>query len=178
MLLESACVPIPSEIIMPFSGYLVFSEKFSLWQAVFWGTIGNLAGSILAYFVGFYGGRPFIEKYGGHFWVSRRELDLADAWFAKYGTSSVFFSRLLPAVRTFISLPAGVAKMPFGKFCFYTFAGCLPWAFFLTYIGIVLGENWQEIEVYFRKFDLALGIFAILTVSWLIYKKIKIHKKA
>ncbi len=120
MALESACIPIPSEIIMPFSGFLVFAEKFSLWSVVLWGTIGNLIGSIIAYFVGYYGGRPLVEKYGKYILISHHELALADSWFQKYGGLSVFFSRLLPVVRTFISLPAGIARMPFLKFCLYT----------------------------------------------------------
>lgn len=173
MALESACIPIPSEIIMPFSGYLVYLDRFSLWQVVFWGTIGNLVGSIIAYFIGIYGGRPLIEKYGKYILISNHDLDLAEKWFKKYGNISVLFSRLLPIVRTFISVPAGVARMPFWKFCFYTFLGSLPWSLFLTYIGIVLGENWKIIEVYFRKFDWLIVILVGLLIGWFIYKKIK-----
>ena len=125
MALESALIPIPSEIIMPFSGFLVFDEKFSFLAVVLWGTIGNLIGSIAAYFIGLYGGRPLIEKYGKFILISRHELDLADSWFKKYGSLSVLVSRMLPAARTFISLPAGIARMPFGKFCLYTFLGSL-----------------------------------------------------
>ncbi len=173
MALESACIPIPSEIIMPFSGFLVFEEKFSLLLVVIWGTVGNLAGSIAAYLVGFYGGRPLIERYGKFIFISRRELDWADRWFKKYGGISVFFSRLLPVVRTFISLPAGIARMPFAKFCLYTFLGSLPWSFFLTYAGIIMGENWKGLEVYFRKFDWVIGILAVLFLIWFIWHKIK-----
>jgi membrane protein DedA with SNARE-associated domain len=166
MTLESACIPIPSEIIMPFSGYLVFSGKFSLWLVVFWGTIGNLIGSVIAYLVGFYGGRPLIEKYGKYIFLSREDLGRAQRWFEKYGSLSIFFSRMLPIVRTFISLPAGIARMSIWKFSFFTLAGSLPWVLFLTYIGIITGENWPKIEVYFRKFDwliviLLIGLFAI-----------------
>ena len=173
MALESACIPIPSEIIMPFAGFLVFDEKFSLLPVVFWGTIGNLIGSLAAYFLGFYGGRPLIEKYGKFILISHHELDLADKWFQEYGSISIFFSRMLPAVRTFISLPAGIARMPLGKFCLYTFLGSLPWSFVLTYAGLVMGENWKGLEVYFRKFDWAIVILIISGVGWLIYKKIK-----
>lgn len=173
MALESACVPIPSEIIMPFSGYLVYLGRFSLWQVVFWGIIGNLIGSIIAYFIGIYGGRSLIEKYGKYILISSHDLDLTERWFKKYGNISVFFSRMFPIVRTFISVPAGVARMPFWKFCFYTFLGSLPWSLFLTYIGIVLGENWKIIEVYFRKFDWLIVILAGLLIGWFIYKKIK-----
>jgi membrane protein DedA with SNARE-associated domain len=165
MALESACIPIPSEIVMPFSGYLVFSGKFSLWLVVFWGTIGNLIGSIIAYLVGFYGGRPLIEKYGKYVFLSKEDLDRAQGWFKKYGSLSIFFSRMLPIVRTFISLPAGIARMPVWKFSLFTFVGSLPWVLFLTYIGVITGENWPKIEVYFRRFDwliiLLIGLLAI-----------------
>src|SRR3989344_8460431 len=173
MAMESALIPIPSEIIMPFSGFLVFEEKFSLWAVVFWGTFGNLIGSIAAYLLGIYGGRPLIEKYGKYILISRHELDVADRWFQKYGGLSVFFSRMLPAVRTFISLPAGIARMPFLKFCLYTTLGSLPWSFALTYAGVVSGGNWHILEPYFRKFDWAIGILGILFLIWFIYYKIK-----
>lgn len=172
MALESACIPIPSEIIMPFAGFLVFEGNFSLLWVIFWGTMGNLAGSIIAYLVGFYGGRPLIEKYGKYILISRHELDLADRWFLKYGGMSVLFSRMLPAVRTFISLPAGIARMPFGKFCLYTFLGSLPWAYALTYAGLIMGERWKDLEVYFRKFDWAIGILVFLALGFFIYHKI------
>ena len=169
MALESALIPIPSEIIMPFSGFLVFEEKFSFLAVVWWGTIGNLIGSVAAYLIGLYGGRPLIEKYGKFILISHHELDLADSWFKKYGSLSVLVSRMLPAARTFISLPAGIARMPFGKFCLYTFLGSLPWSFALTYAGIVSGGNWRILEPYFRKFDWAIGILGVLFIGWFIY---------
>ena len=173
MALESACIPIPSEIIMPFSGYLVFEGRFGLLTVVIWGTLGNLVGSLAAYLLGYYGGRPLIEKYGKFILISHHELETAQKWFQKYGGLSVFFSRMLPAVRTFISLPAGIAKMPFLKFCFYTFLGSLPWSFTLTYAGVVSGGNWNILEPYFRKFDWVIGILVVLGISLWIYKKIK-----
>lgn len=173
MALESACIPIPSEIIMPFSGFLVWEARFNLIPVVLWGTLGNLLGSIIAYFVGFYGGRPLIEKYGKYVLISRDDLALAQKWFEKYGSWSVFFSRLLPVVRTFISLPAGIARMPFWKFCFYTFLGSLPWAFVLTYAGLVSGKNWSLLEGYFKKFDWVIGILIVLGIGWVVYKKLK-----
>jgi membrane protein DedA with SNARE-associated domain len=172
MALESACIPIPSEIIMPFSGYLVFSGKFSLWLVVFWGTIGNLIGSIIAYLVGFYGGRPLIEKYGKYVFLSKEDLDRAQRWFEKYGSLSIFFSRMLPIVRTFISLPAGIARMPVWKFSLFTFIGSLPWVLFLTYIGVITGENWSKIEVYFRKFDWLVIILLIGLLALYLWKKL------
>ncbi len=173
MALESACIPIPSEIIMPFSGYLVWMEKFSFLQVIIWGTIGNLIGSIIAYFVGFYGGRPLIEKYGRYILISGHDLDQAEKWFKKYGSTSVFFSRMLPVVRTFISLPAGVARMPFWKFSFYTFLGSLPWAILLTYAGLIMGESWSGLEIYFRKFDWLILIVAVSLIGWWIFSKFK-----
>ena len=173
MALESACIPIPSEIIMPFSGYLVFLDKFSLWSVVVVGTVGNLIGSIVAYLVGYYGGRPIIEKYGKYVLLSVNDLNKAEKWFKRYGSISVFFSRMIPVVRTFFSFPAGIAKMPFCKFSLYTFFGSLPWVIFLTYIGIMTGENWQNIEVYFRRFDWLIVIVAIFGFGWWLYKKLR-----
>ncbi|MDD2753603.1 MAG: DedA family protein [Candidatus Portnoybacteria bacterium] len=166
MALESACVPVPSEIIMLFSGFLVWSGRFELWPVVIWGALGNLAGSILAYIIGAKGGRRLVEKYGKYFLVSRRDLDLADNWFAEYGQAAVFFSRLLPVVRTFISLPAGIARMDFKKFCIYTLAGSLPWSFFLAYAGLAAGENWDGLKIYFHKFNLFIGALIILGAIW------------
>ena len=176
MALESACIPIPSEIIMPFSGYLVFAEKFSFLSVVIWGTIGNLIGSMIAYFVGFYGGRPLIEKYGKYILISNHDLNLAEKWFKKYGGISVLFSRILPVIRTFISLPAGITKMPLGKFVFYTFSGSLPWSFVLTYAGVIMGESWSDVEIYFRKFDWLIAILVISLIGWGISKKLKIKE--
>lgn len=176
MALESASIPIPSEIIMPFSGYLVFAEKFSFWPVILWGTIGNLIGSIIAYFVGFYGGRPLIEKYGRYILISSHDLDQAEKWFKKHGDISVLFSRMLPVVRTFISFPAGIARMPFGRFSFYTFCGSLPWAFLLTYAGVILGESWSNIEIYFHKFDWLIVIVVISLIGWWIFNKLTLRK--
>jgi membrane protein DedA with SNARE-associated domain len=173
MALESACIPIPSEIIMPFAGFLVWEMRFDLWAVVLWGAVGNLLGSIVAYLVGFYGGRPLIEKYGKYVLISRQDLDAAQRWFRKYGSVSVFFSRMLPIVRTFISLPAGIARMPFWRFVFYTFLGSLPWAYVLTYAGIVSGENWPILETYFKKFDWLILTLIVLGLGWVTYKKIK-----
>jgi len=177
MALESACIPIPSEVIMPFSGYLVFTDRFVFWLVVLAGTVGNLLGSIITYFVGLKGGRPLVEKYGKYILINRHELEWAEDWFKKYGNISVFFSRMLPVARTFISFPAGIAKMPFWKFCLYTFLGSLPWSIFLTYIGVITGENWKNIEVYFRKFDWLIVILVISLFSWWLINKFLRSKK-
>jgi membrane protein DedA with SNARE-associated domain len=176
MALESACIPIPSEVIMPFAGYLVGLGRFSLLLVIIWGAFGNLLGSIIAYWVGFYGGRPFLERYGKYIFLRKEELDKAQRFFEKYGNTSIFFSRVLPIIRTFISLPAGIARMRFWKFCFYTLIGSLFWSALLAYIGVFLGSNWQNIEVYFRKFDWLILILLILLVAYFIYKKIRNKK--
>lgn len=173
MALESACIPIPSEIIMPFSGFLVFKGQFILWLVVVLGAVGNLIGSWLAYWIGFYGGRPLIEKYGRYFLVSQDDLNQADKWFRKYGQSTVFFSRLLPVIRTFISLPAGISRMNFKKFSFYTLAGSLPWSFALAYAGVIMGENWLHLEIYFRKFQWVIGALIVFGIIWWLWRHLK-----
>ncbi len=166
MTLESACIPIPSEVIMPFSGYLVSIGRFSLWQVVIWGALGNLAGSLLAYWVGSIGGRRLVEKYGKYLLISTGDLETAERWFEKYGTASVFFSRLLPVVRTFISFPAGVVKMDLKKFSAYTLAGSIPWSLALAYLGLKAGESWDYLKGYFHRFDLVIAILLVTGAVW------------
>ena len=161
MAIESACIPLPSEIIMPFSGYLVYTGQFNLWIVTVAGAFGCVLGSLLAYWVGMRGGRPLIEKYGRYILISRHDLDLADRWFAHYGEAIVFISRLLPAIRTFIAFPAGVARMNLKKFIIYTFAGSLPWCLGLAYVGQKLGEKWDKdprLKTLFHRFDFVIGI--------------------
>src|SRR4029077_16114679 len=140
MAIESACIPLPSEIIMPFSVYLVSRGEMNLWGVGIAGAVGCVLGSLVAYWVGMYGGRPLIEKYGRYVLISRHDVDLADRWFANYGELIVFSSRLLPVVRTFIAFPAGVARMKLMRFIIYTFAGSLPWCLGLAFVGQKLGE--------------------------------------
>src|SRR4030043_627778 len=174
MALESACIPIPSEIIMPFSGYLVALGRFSLLAVIFWGAIGNLIGSIIAYWVGVFGGKPFIERYGKYVLIRKEELDRSQRFFERYGGLSIFFSRLLPIIRTFISFPAGIAKMPFIRFCLYTFVGSLFWSAVLSYIGVFFGENWEVIGAHFRKFDWLILILLIIFILLFISKNLKL----
>lgn len=176
MAIESACVPLPSEIIMPFSGYLVSTGQFTLWGVTLAGAIGSVLGSWLAYWVGIYGGRPMAEKYGKYILVTNHDLDLADKFFAKYGRSAIFFSRMLPVVRTFISLPAGIARMNFWQFTAYTFLGSLPWCFFLAYVGKKLGDNWDTLGVYFHKADLLIGVLIAIGLFWFIRRHLRIKK--
>jgi len=173
MAIESVCIPLPSEIIMPFAGFLVAQGKFTLLGVTLAGALGCLVGSVAAYAVGIYGGRAFIEKYGGYILISKHDLNLADKFFNKYGSSAIFFSRLLPVIRTFISLPAGIAKMNFTKFVVYTFLGSLPWCFALAYIGKKLGDNWDTLGVYFHKFDFVIVIVILLGVAWYIRRYFK-----
>lgn len=169
MAIESACIPLPSEIILPLGGYLASTGQITFWGAVLAGTIGGTIGSIVAYFVGVYGGRPFILKYGRYVLINEKEFDKADKWFAKYGDAAVFISRLLPIIRTFISLPAGIAKVNFKRFVIYTFAGSLPWSIALTYAGYVLGQNWRDIKKYLHGADYIIGaILLVLIVVYLI----------
>src|SRR4026209_2021352 len=176
MAIESACIPLPSEIIMPFSGYLVSRGEMNLWGVGIAGAVGCVLGSLVAYYAGMYGGRPFIEKYGRFILLSRHDLDLADRWFAKYGEWIVFTARLLPAIRTFIAFPAGVARMNLTRFVIYTFAGSLPWCLGLAYVGQKLGEQWDKddtLKTWFHRFDFVIGIIGVLFVAWWVWRHIK-----
>lgn len=176
MTLESACIPIPSEVIMPFSGFLASSGIFNFWWIVFLGSLGNLVGSLLAYWVGKTGGRALIEKYGRYFLVHPNELDHAQKWFARRGEVTVFFSRMLPIVRTFISLPAGIAEMNLLRFSIYTFLGAIPFNLTLTYIGLILAENWENVKKYFHGLDIIIIILLIGGAVWWIMRQIKHYK--
>lgn len=175
MALESAAIPVPSEIIMPFSGFLVFGGKFNFWFVAAAGTLGNVFGSLILYRVGAKWGKPFFSRFGKYFLVHESDLDLAERWFKKYGKAAVFFSRLLPVIRTYISFPAGLSKMEIRPFLFYTTMGVIPWSLFLTYLGVKFGENWKILEVYFRKFDLAVAAVILIFVFWWIWRHLK-HK--
>jgi membrane protein DedA with SNARE-associated domain len=174
--IESACIPLPSEIIMPFSGYLVFRGDFELYRTGLAGAFGCVVGSVPAYYLGLYGGRPLVEKYGKYVLISHRDLDLADRWFKRYGDWAIFFSRLLPVVRTFISFPAGVARMNFTRFVIYTFVGSFPWCLGLSYVGMKLGENWDTLGVYFHRFDIVIGILIALGVLYYVWHHLKGRK--
>ncbi|TSC93579.1 MAG: snare associated golgi protein-like protein [Candidatus Berkelbacteria bacterium Licking1014_85] len=171
MVLESCGIPLPSEVTMPFSGYLVFQNQLNFWLVVFIGAFANLVGSLIAYAIGFYGGRPLIEKYGKYILLKKHDLQLAENWFAKWGRPTAFFSRMLPVVRTYISFPAGIAKMPIIQFSLYTFIGSLPWSWLLTLIGVKMGENWENIRQYFHIADIAILIIIIYFIGKNLIKK-------
>jgi membrane protein DedA with SNARE-associated domain len=169
MAVESACIPLPSEIIMPFSGYLVFTGVFNLWAVALAGAAGCVLGSLAAYWLG---GRPLIEKYGRYVLISHHDLNLADRWFARHGDITIFIGRLLPIVRTFIAFPAGVARMSLWRFNLYTFVGSFIWCLILAWIGKQLGEHWDTLGVYFHRFDAAIGIVLLVAVIWYVRRHI------
>jgi len=170
MLLESMGILIPSEAISPFAGYLVSEGKMTLFAAVAAGVLGNLVGSWVAYFIGLWGGRELWFRYGKYVGVRTHHLDVAERWFDKYGEFTVFVSRCLPVVRTFISFPAGTARMNFAKFSVYTFLGCVPWVFALTYLGYLLGENWTRIGDFLHYLDYAVAVAFFVGVIYLFWR--------
>ena len=169
MAIESACIPLPSEIIMPFSGYLVTTGQFTMLGVTLAGAIGNVAGSLVAYYAGVWGGRPFFERYGPYMLVSVRDIEMADRWFAKYGEAAVFFGRLLPVVRTFISLPAGIAGVNIYRFILFTFLGSLPWCYLLAYIGVKMGEQWEYLRDYCHQLDIVIGVGLALAIGYFVW---------
>lgn len=171
--IESACIPLPSEIIMPFSGYLVSTGRFNLWAVAVSGALGCNLGSLVAYYVGAWGGRPLVERYGRYALVSRHDLQMADHFFARYGEWAVSIARLLPVIRTFIALPAGISRMNVWRFHIYTFLGSLPWCLALAYAGMKLGPRYTMLREYFRRFDAVLGVLIVLALVWFIHNRWK-----
>ncbi|MFZ5898749.1 MAG: DedA family protein [Bacillota bacterium] len=167
MAVESANIPLPSEVILPYGGFMVSQGKLGFLMTVLAGTLGGTAGSILSYLLGIWGGRAFILQYGRFAGISSRHLALAERWFERYGEATVFFTRLMPVIRTFISLPAGIARMHFVKFVLYTFLGSLLWSIVLVFLGYKLGENWQTIGYWFHRLDgLIIGASALVLLYW------------
>lgn len=173
MAIESANIPLPSEVIMPFAGFLVDQGRFTLAGAALSGALGCTLGSAVSYWIGMRGGRPFLERYGKYVLISRHDLDLADRWFARWGDPIAFFSRLLPVVRTFISFPLGIARSHFKKFLLYTFMGSLIWSYLLAWIGVKIGENRDVLAPYFHRFDALIGILILAGIIWWIWRHIK-----
>ena len=179
MVLESACVPIPSEVTMLFGGALVTApflaphQQLDLWLVVLAGTGGNLVGSWLAYWAGYAGGRPFVARWGRYLLIRPHEVDRAHDWFERYGQPTVFFGRLLPVIRTFISLPAGVVRMDLKRFTAYTVLGCLPWSLLLAWLGYKLGERWDEVERFIRPFSWGIAVVLLVAVVWFVWHRIR-----
>ncbi len=171
--MENACIPIPSELILGFAGYMIYAGRMTFLGATVAGMVGGMAGSIFAYAVGHYGGRPFVDKYGKYFFVKSSHVDIAQNWFDKYGVKAVFFSRMLPVVRTFISLPAGFAHVDMKKFLFYTFVGSLPWTALILAIGMMLGEGWKVMMEVGHEISLVVAaiLVVICVVAYWQYKK-------
>lgn len=174
MTIESAMIPLPSELILPFAGFLVSDPlkveplsggAWNYWIVVVVATIGNTAGSLIAYGIGAWGGRPFLERYGKYLLIRHHDIELADRFFERWGSQTAFFSRLLPIVRTFISFPAGVARMHLGKFVVYSTAGAFLWSMLLVYAGMVLGENWVQIRHALQPFDLLIAVAIVAGVA-------------
>jgi membrane protein DedA with SNARE-associated domain len=187
MLLESACIPVPSEVTMLFGGALANASfvagigqegrHLNFLAVGLAGTLGNLVGSWIAWAVGWRGGRPLIERWGRYIFLREHELDRAEAWFARHGEAAVFASRLLPVVRTFISLPAGIAEMPFLRFSLYTFLGCLPWTFALAALGYGLGSQWQVVERFLRPISIAIALLVVAAAAWWLYGRWRAQRR-
>ena len=177
MAVESAAIPFPSELIMPLAGWILIQAKgdsaWWVWLAAFYGALGNLLGSLIAYAVSYKGGRPLLLKYGKYVLITPEEIDRAETWFLKYGDWIVFFSRLLPVVRTFISIPAGIARMNLWKFSIFTFMGSYPWSLGLAYGGFLLGENWEDLRSVMRPFDIPILAIAAAALAWFFYRRIR-----
>ncbi|MBV8119803.1 MAG: DedA family protein [Alphaproteobacteria bacterium] len=176
MAIESACIPLPSEIIMPFSGYLASTGRFDLFFVATAGALGCNIGSTVAYAVGRYGGRPLVERWGPYILVSRRDLGAADRFFARWGGTAVLVGRLLPVIRTFIALPAGIARLPQLKFQVYTFVGSWPWCFALAYIGYRLGQQWdidQRLHAFFQRFDWLAVALILIGAGWYVWRHLR-----
>ena len=180
MAAENACIPIPSELILGFAGYLIFADQMTFTGALIAGMVGGMAGSIFAYAVGHYGGRTFVDKYGHYFFVKKSHVDIAQNWFDKYGLKAVFCSRMLPVVRTFISLPAGFAHVDMKKFLTLTFLGSLPWTALILFAGMMLGKSWEVmLKVGHQASLIFVGVCAvIIAVMYLRYRKRKQEKQA
>jgi len=175
MTIESSSIPLPSEIIMGISGYLVYQGKMNLILVALVGALGNLAGSTIMYLIGLKGGRPVINKYGKYFHISEEKFNKVEGWFRKWGDKLTFFAQLIPVVRTFVSLPLGILKISYAKFAFFTFTGAFVWCIILAYIASLLGSEWGKISEYIHQFEGALIILlialVIVYVGWRIYKK-------
>jgi membrane protein DedA with SNARE-associated domain len=182
MALESANIPIPSEITMPLAGWMLAqdlgrSQWYALLAGGFYGALGCTIGSVASYLLGAYGGRPLLEKYGRYILISHHDIEWADRWFERWGEPTAFFSRLLPIVRTFISLPAGVARMPVWRFTVYTFAGSFIWCAALAWGGYQFGSRWEELRAMMRPFDIPIAVILLVLFGWFLKRHIDRARK-
>ena len=173
MALESMITPIPSELVMPFAGFLVSQGKLSLVAVILAGTLGSLAGSLISYYTGYFGGRPFVLKVGRYLLLHESDLRWTEGFFRKHGEKTIFICRFIPAVRHVISIPSGVGKMDIKKFSAYTFAGSLIWVSILTYSGILLEDNWKQLYSFTEKFDIIVIVFILILIGIFVRRHIK-----
>lgn len=173
MAVESACIPLPSEIVLPFGGFLAATGRLTFTQAVMAGQLGGMLGSTVAYLVGRAGGRSLLERYGRYLLISPREIEAADRWFQTKGELTVCLARLLPGIRTFISLPAGIARMNFGRFLFYSCLGMLPWSFAFTWAGYRLGQDWTQVRALLHRFDIVIIALLLAGVGWFVWHRLR-----
>lgn len=186
MAIESCCIPLPSEIVMPLAGIMISQHKIlygvNPWLAILLvalaGAIGCLVGSMAAYGIGYKGGRPLMLKYGRYVLISQHDADKADAFFQRWGSATAFFSRLLPVVRTYISLPAGITRMPFAKFCIYSFLGSLPWCILLAYVGTLIGDNLEQLSPIFHSLDVVILVLLVALIVLYVWRHIRNDRKA
>lgn len=171
--IESACIPLPSEIILPFSGYLVFQGQMNLWLVSLAGALGSVLGSLLAYYLGFFGGRHLVERYGRYLLISKHDLAMADYWFDRYGDLTILFGRMLPVIRTFIALPAGIVRMDMKRFIIYTFVGSFLWCLALAELGFKLGQNWRSLGPYFHQLDTLVAFLLIVGAGFYVYRHLR-----
>jgi membrane protein DedA with SNARE-associated domain len=176
MALESMCLPVPSEIVMTFGGWLAYDGRFDLTLVALAGTLGCVIGSVIAYYAGYYGGREFVIKYGRYIHLNEKSLETTERWFAKHGALAVFVTRMLPVVRTFISLPTGMAKYNFWRFVTLTAIGSFIWCYLLAYAGFILGPNWRSIEDSFRGIEVVVVLVVIAMFVYYIYHRRKCRK--
>ena len=177
MAIESAAIPLPSELIMPLAGWMLVKDRGLgeewLLLAAFFGALGNTLGSIVAYYAGAWGGRSLVTRYGKYVLISSHDLDLADRWFQRWGNMAVLVARLMPVIRTFISVPAGVSRMPIWQFIAYTFVGSYFWSLGLAWAGFALGENWEDLRAWMRPADIPIIIVLGILVTWYVYRHVK-----
>lgn len=174
MALESMIAPVPSEVVMPFAGYLVQQNRFNFWIVLLASSLGSIFGSSLSYYIGFYGGRPLVLKFGRYLLLEEEHLEWTEKWFERQGDKTIFISRFVPVVRHLISIPAGIARMAIHRFIFYTFVGAAMWNFILLYAGFKLGSHWDKIYQYSKELDIAFVIGVVLFLAYFVWKH---HKK-
>jgi membrane protein DedA with SNARE-associated domain len=177
MAIESAAIPFPSEVIMPLAGWLLVQDKGHGWDylllGAFFGALGNTLGSLIAYAAGAWGGRPLLEKYGRYVLITRKDIDWADRWFGNYGEATVLVSRMLPVIRTFISVPAGIARMNLTRFTIFSFIGSYPWSLILIFAGYQMGENWEDLTNYFRPVTIPIALAVLAVGAVFFYRRIR-----